>query len=73
LGAGREAFLDFEQESFDIRALGMGPLARLRGVDGGLSNRTPIEKGKESAVTLYERIMLHEQGHGTLVKGRRVW
>ena len=73
LGAGDQAFLDCEQEGFHIRALGMGPLAGLGGVDGGVRNHTPIEQGKVGAIALHQRIMLHEQAHGPLVKGLRCW
>ena len=62
LRTGGEAFLDFEQEGFDIRTLGMGSLARPRGVDGGFRNHTPVKEGKEGTVALHNGIMFHEQG-----------
>ncbi len=73
LRTGGEAFLDFEQEGFDIGTLRMGSLAGPRGVERGFRNDVPVKEGKEGTVALHNGIMLHEQDHGSLVKRRGVW
>jgi hypothetical protein len=66
---GGRVFLHLEQQRFDVGAGRVGSLARLRGIDGGFGDDSPLKERKEGTGALHDRVMLEQEGQGWLVKG----
>ncbi len=67
------AFLDLDEQGFDVGAFGMRAFAGTRGNRHGIGKHLPVDEGEQGAVALHDGIMFHQQGQGALVKETRVW
>jgi len=67
------AFLDLDEQGFDVGAFRMGTFAWSRRIRCWIRQHLPLDEGKQGAVALHDGIMFHHEGQGALVKHTRIW